>query len=71
MRARNAEQRHDGVSNELLDDPALGLDGGSHLVEEGVHDRRQLLRIELLAHRGAADTIGEEHRHDLALIAHR
>ncbi len=70
VRARDAEQRHHGVADELLHDATLGLDGGPHLVEEGVHDRRQLLRIELLAHRGTADTIGEEHRHDLALIAH-
>ncbi len=71
VRAGNAEQRHHGVADELLHDPTLGLDGRPHLVEEGVHDGRQFFRIELLAHRGTADTIGEEHRHDLALIAHR
>ncbi len=47
-RERQAEHRHDGIADDLLDRPAIGLEDGPHLVEVEGQDLAQRLRIELL-----------------------
>ncbi len=68
VRDRGAEDRHHRVADELLDGAAEALE----LVPEPrvvrAKQRAHLLGIHLLGARGEADEIGEEDRHDLALL---
>ena len=71
MHPRDAEDRHHGVADELVDDPTLGLDLGPHRGKERGHHVLELLSVESLADRGGAGHIGEQHRDDLALLGCR
>ena len=51
---RDAEDGHDGVTDELLDRAAVPLDDGAHLVEVAGHDAAQRLGVEPLAERSRA-----------------
>ena len=65
---RRAEERHDGVADELLDRPPVVLE----LVAQERVVRRQgaadVLDVHALAPAREPDEIGEEHRDDLALL---
>src|SRR6185436_9707058 len=68
VRHRCAEERDDGIADELLDRAAMALE---LVPEAGVIRREQcpdVLGIELLGARGEADEIGEENGDDLALL---
>jgi hypothetical protein len=69
VRGRHAEDRDDRVADELLDDPAFGLDLPAHRREERIEDVAQPLRVELLAERRRAGDVGEQDRHPLPLLA--
>ena len=65
---RQAEDRHDGVADELLRPAAerLQLLGGG--VEEPAQHLACALRVEALREAGGIDEIGEEHRDHLAFL---
>jgi hypothetical protein len=68
VRHRCAEERDDGIADELLDRAAVALE---LVPEAGVIRREQcpdVLGIELLGARGEPDEIGEENGEDLALL---
>jgi hypothetical protein len=63
-----AEHRHHGVADELLDRAAVLSHG---LSRDRVVARQQpahLLGVELLAERGRARQVGEQHGHDAPLL---
>ena len=64
---RRAEDRDDGVADELLDRPAAERDLGFHRVVELLQEISRVLGIELVAERGGADEIGEQKRRQLPL----
>jgi hypothetical protein len=64
---RRAEQRHDAVAGELVDETLEALDAGGEEVEKAVHDLRPLLRPDLLGQLHAPLHVGEEHGDRLAL----
>jgi hypothetical protein len=71
VRGRSAEERDHGVADELLDGAAEALELAAQVRVVGSEEPAHVLGIELLGAGGEADEIGEEHRHDLALLAHR
>ena len=50
----DAEDGHDGVADDLLDDPAVRFEHDLHLVEVARQDLAQRLRVELLPEGGGA-----------------
>ena len=68
---RDPEDRHDRVTDELLDGPAVPLDDRTGRLEVAAHDPPDGLRVEPLAERGRASHVGEQDRHDLADLAPR
>ena len=60
-----AEDRHDRVTDELLDRAAVAHEDGLHLVEVAGHDLAQCLGVERLAEVGRALEVAEEDRHRL------
>ena len=67
----HAEHRHDGVTHELLDAPAMPLDDRLDPLVVADEDRAQGLRIDGLAERRRAFDVAEEHRHGLSQLARR
>jgi hypothetical protein len=67
VRRRNPEDGHHGVADELLDAAPVTLDDLLHSIEVASQQCAEGLRIGRLTHRGRADDVAEEHRHDLAL----
>ena len=67
VRDRRAEERHDAVAGELVDEALEALDALGEDREEALHDAAPLLRVELLGELHRALHVGEEHRHLLAL----
>ena len=61
VRSRRAEHGHDGVADELLDEPLIALDRRGHLAEEIGLDRPHVLGIEPFAERGESGQVREEH----------
>ena len=68
VRNRGAEHGDHAVSRVLLGRAAEPLDLLRHRLEEGRHDGAQLLGVEPGGELGRGDEIGEERRHDLALL---
>ena len=66
VRARDTEDRHDRVADELLHRATVGVDHELHLVEESTHHAAKGLRIQAFTERGRAGDIGEQDRDDLA-----
>ena len=66
VQARDPEDRHHGVADELLDGAAVALDHGGHLVEVAAHHAAECLGIEPLPERGRPRDVGEDDRHDLS-----
>ena len=64
---RRAEQRHDAVARELVDETLEALDALGENREEALHDRAPLFRVELLGEVHRALHVGEQHRHLLVL----
>ena len=71
VRDRRAEQRHDGVADELLDRPAVVFELGAEPRVERRQERADILGIEALGSRCESDQVGEENADDLALLAGR
>ena len=69
MRSRRAEERHDRVSDELLDGAAVALELRADTVVVWAENGAHLLGIELLGLCGEADEVAEEDGDDLALLA--
>jgi hypothetical protein len=69
VRNRGAEERHDGVADELLHSAAEALELQTQAAVIGRKERAHVLRVELLGARGEADQVGEEHGDDLPLLA--
>ena len=68
---RQAEDGHDRVADELLDDAAVALELGAHRVEVARHDLPERLRVELLAHARRALEVREDDRHGLPKLLWR
>jgi len=71
VRGRGAEERHHRIADELLDGAAEALELAAQVRVVRSEQPAHVLGIELLGAGGEADEIGEEHRHDLALLARR
>ncbi len=71
VRGRSPEERHHRVADELLDSAAEALELLAQMRVVRSEQSADVLGVELLGAGGEADEIGEEHRHDLALLAHR
>ena len=71
MGHRRAEERDDGVADELLDGAAEALKLQAEALVVRSEQLADVLRVHLLGPRGESDEIGEEHGHDLALFARR
>ncbi len=67
VRDRRAEQRHDPVAGELVDEALKALDPLRKNLEKAVHDLRPFFRVELLRQLHRSFHIGEQHRDLLAL----
>ena len=68
VRARGAEDRHDRVTHELLDEALVALDRRGHLAEEIALDGAHVLGVESFAERGEPGQVREEHG-DRAAVA--
>jgi hypothetical protein len=68
MHAREPENRHHSVADELLDNPAMSFEDRAHHPEVVVHDFPQGLGIEFLPEGGGADEIAEDDGNDLARV---
>ena len=66
LRARKAEDRHDRVTDVLLDRPAVLLQSTAHLVEIAGHDLANRLRVQALRHRRRPPQVREEDRDGLS-----
>ena len=71
MHARDPEHRHHRIADELRDGSAVALDDRPQLFEISAHHPEQRLRVELLAERGRARHVAEQHRHHLSRPAGR
>ena len=69
VQVREAEDRHHGVADELLDGPAVALELAAHHVEVARHHGPKRLRVEPLADRGRADEVREDDRDRLSDLA--
>ena len=69
VRLRDAEHRHHGVANELLDGAAVSLDDRLHLLEVACEQRPQRLGIGLLSQLGRPAEVAEQDGHRLADFA--
>ena len=67
-RRRRAEDSHDGVADELLDDAAERLELLADGVMVGVQEGAHVLRIEVLRLGGEADEIDEDDADDPPLL---
>ena len=67
----HAERGHDGVADELLDRPALGLDLLAHRPEVRREHLLQPLGVQSLAQAGRARHVGEQDRHEAAFLTGR
>ena len=65
---RGAEQRDDGVAEQLVDLAAEGLDVGHEPLEAAVDQALDPLRVEVLGQRGRADEVGEQDGDDPPLL---
>jgi hypothetical protein len=61
VRGGHAEEGLHLVADDLVHDPAVGLDDARRRVDDAVHERRHLLRVEALRQLGVAREVGEEH----------
>ena len=69
VRQRQAEHRHDGVADELVEHAALLPDALHHDREVLVQEHDRALRAQFLGHRREAADVGEQHGADHALAA--
>ena len=65
---RRAEHRHDGVADELLEDPAVPLDLRLCSCEIGLEALPDVLRIGLVRASGEAHEVDEQHGDELSLL---
>ena len=65
---RCAEQREDGVADDLVDPPTEGGDVGDEALEGRIDDPLHRFRVATLREGGETDQIGEEHGDDPAFL---
>ena len=65
-RMRHAKQRHEPVTDELVDHSAVADDYRNHEIETTVHDFAYPLRVESLRHRSEPGDVDKHHRYKLA-----
>src|ERR1700694_2448320 len=70
MRMREAEDRDDGVPDELLEDAAVLGDRFARQVVVPAQENPDVLRVERIAKGGRSRHIGEEDRDDATLFSH-
>ena len=68
---RRAEERHDGIADELLHRPAVMLELVAEVLPVRGKQRSYVLRVHALRARREADEVGEEDGDDLPLLATR
>ena len=68
---RHAENRHDGVADELLESATVAFDRRPRDIEVGRHHDTERLRIERLAEGRRPRDVAEEHGDDLPLLPRR
>ena len=66
---RDAEDRHHGVADVVLDRAAVALDDIAHADEPALHRPAQRLGIHALSERRRSDDVGEDDGDDLAALA--
>ena len=71
MGSRRAEDRHHGITDELLHDSAEGLELVAHRPVVRGEDGAHVLRVELLGARREADEVDEDDADDPPLLAVR
>ena len=71
VRDRRAEERHHGVTDELLDRPAVPLELCADTCVVRTQDRVDVLGVDRLGARREADEVAEDDRDDLALAPWR
>jgi hypothetical protein len=71
VRHRSAEERRDGLADELLDPAAQTLELGANAAVVGSEERADVLRVELLSGRREIDELGREDADDLSLLSRR
>jgi hypothetical protein len=71
VRDGRAEHGHDRIADELLHCAPEALRLAPHATVLARQERVDVLGIHRLRARGEADEVGEQHRHDLALLPHR
>ena len=71
VRLRDAEHRHHGVADELLDRAAVPLEDGARVLEVAAHRRPQRLGVEPLPEGGRARQVAEDDRDGLPDLAGR
>ena len=69
VRRRGAEDRHDGVADELLHGPAVALEVPAQRLVVAAQKRANVLRVGVLGARRRPDEVDEDGRDDLALLA--
>lgn len=68
MRDRRAEDAHDRVADELLDEASERLDLAAYALVVRREDRVHVLRVELLGPRGEPDKVDEDDADDAPLL---
>ena len=63
-----AEHDEDRVADELLDGAVVPHRFLGEILEDAGHEYLQLLRIHLIGELGESGEVGEEHRHEAALL---
>jgi hypothetical protein len=71
VRDRGAEQRHHGITDELLNRAAVPLNLRAEPRVVRREHRADILRVETLSTTREAHKVGEQHGHDLPLLACR
>ncbi len=69
VKGRDAEHRHDGISDELLHRPAVRFKGRLHLLEVASHDLAERLRIKAFAQTRRPGDVGEQHGDNLPRLS--
>src|SRR2546426_613839 len=71
VRDGRTEDHEDGVADEFLDRPVVPERLLSEILEDARDEHLKLFRIEVVGERRKADEVGEEHRHETALLIYR
>ena len=64
----SAEDHEDRIADELLDRPVVPQRFLGEVFEDARNEHLELFRIQILRERGESDEVGEEDRHEAALL---